>query len=100
MATARKMDPGGNSRPNIGEIWAQIVERCWEDEKFKQRVIANPKEVLREYGFENPNWKYVVIEEKERGLKYYLSMPKKPESESKSEESLKNISAGGNTGQG
>jgi len=32
--------------------WAQIVARAWDDEPFRQRLLAQPREVLREEGFD------------------------------------------------
>jgi len=31
-----------SSRRPLSEVWAEIVEKCWNDEKFKKRVIENP----------------------------------------------------------
>ena len=35
--------------------WARIVARTWDDEEFRQRLLANPGAVLREEGFELPD---------------------------------------------
>lgn len=32
-------------------IYAEVVEKCWEDEAYKTRFIENPEEVLSEAGF-------------------------------------------------
>ena len=36
--------------PDKFAIYRQILERAWEDKNFKARLIADPKEVLEEYG--------------------------------------------------
>jgi len=35
--------------------WARIVARTWDDEEFRQRLLANPRAVLREAGFDLPD---------------------------------------------
>jgi hypothetical protein len=35
--------------------WARIVARTWDDEEFRQRLLANPGAVLREVGFDLPD---------------------------------------------
>lgn len=35
--------------------WARIVARSWDDEEFRQRLLANPGAVLREAGFDLPD---------------------------------------------
>jgi nitrile hydratase len=35
--------------------WARIVARTWDDEEFRQRLLANPGAVLREAGFDLPD---------------------------------------------
>jgi nitrile hydratase len=44
-ATGREMEKG----------WARIVARTWDDEEFRQRLLANPRAVLREAGFDLPD---------------------------------------------
>ncbi|MCP5197257.1 MAG: NHLP leader peptide family natural product precursor [Gammaproteobacteria bacterium] len=33
------------------EIWARVVAQAWADESFRQRLLAEPQQVLGEYGF-------------------------------------------------
>ena len=86
---------------NLSEIWAKIVEKCWKDESYKKRVIANPVVALKEAGHKpSPSIKYIVIEEKDSELKSYLSLPKKPDSKEMSDDALKNIAGGQRCGGG
>ena len=34
--------------------WSQLVAQAWADDKFKQRLLAEPVEVLKEHGMEVP----------------------------------------------
>ncbi len=79
----------------LSEAWAQIVEKCWKDEAFKKRVLANPAQVLKEYGFNTSDRiKYEVIQEKGSDLKCYLSLPHKRDAKELKEDDLRNISGG------
>jgi len=43
--------------------WSLIVARAWADEDFKGRLLANPKDVLRENGLEiAPDVQVSVVE--------------------------------------
>jgi len=56
----------GSSRPGVEEResdvttqqaitskpWSRIVARAWADENFQDRLLSEPKDVLREYGIE------------------------------------------------
>ncbi len=84
-----------SSRRPLSEVWAEIVEKCWNDEKFKKRVIGNPMQILKEHGYEGgERIKYVVVEEKGSDLKVYLSLPQKREPKELQDEDLRDISAG------
>jgi hypothetical protein len=81
--------------PAFGKIWSQIVARSWKDDIFKQRVIANPAEVLKEFGYHsNPKVKFKVIEERSSEHYTHLTLPAKPQSKDLEELELKMISAG------
>ncbi len=74
----------------------EITARSWHDEVFRQRVIAHPAEVLREYGletFKNVNYK-VIVENSLKEHFIYLSLPIEPENSDLNEEDLKGISSG------
>ncbi|MBS3903723.1 MAG: nitrile hydratase subunit alpha [Simkania sp.] len=64
----------------LDKTWAKIVMKCWNDESFKKRAIANPAEVLKEHGFTTPTpIHYKVVEEKNANETYgYLSLPMTP----------------------
>ena len=58
--------------------WARIVAHAWADEGFKNRLLADPKAVLRENGIDFPeNIKVNVSEDKEDEIN--LAVPPKPD---------------------
>jgi hypothetical protein len=71
------------------KIWAQIVVKAWSDEKFKKRLMQNPKEVLKEFGIDTSKTEYAIIEDTES--KKTLVMPKRPEG--LSDEEMKKMNA-------
>ncbi len=34
--------------------YQQLIAKCWADEEFKKRLMANPREVLKQEGLEVP----------------------------------------------
>jgi hypothetical protein len=36
---------------NFYTDYAQIVAKAWGDDKLRERLLSNPKEVLREHGY-------------------------------------------------
>ena len=48
------MAPGQEQRANCAKQWGRIVAQAWVDEAFKERLLAEPKAVLQEYGIAVP----------------------------------------------
>lgn len=38
----------------MSKLWSQIVAKAWADDKFKQRLLADPAAVLKENGLTVP----------------------------------------------
>jgi hypothetical protein len=74
--------------------WGQIVGRAWADEGFKQRLLADPAAVLKEYDLAPPSGVNVellqesdwVPESTDETL--YLVLPVKPSDDELSEDEL------------
>lgn len=57
--------------------WAKIVAKAWADEKYKARLLAEPRAVLAEEGVElDEDMEYTVVEELEKQV--VLILPQKP----------------------
>jgi len=77
--------------PNeLQKIWSKIVSKAWTDEKFKKRLLQNPKDVLKEFGIDTSKVDYTIIEDTDS--KRTLILPKMPEG--LSEENMKKMSGG------
>jgi len=72
--------------------WAKIVSKAWNDPAFKQKLLKNPVQVLKEEGVEIPEGVTFSIHENSNKI-VHLSLPLKPEGEI-SDEELKVIVAG------
>jgi hypothetical protein len=57
--------------------YGQIVARAWTDDAFKQRLIADPKSVLAEFGVHTDARKEVRVVENDESV-FYLVIPQKP----------------------
>ena len=77
---------------NFHKEWAKIVAKAWSDETFKERLLKNPMEVLKENGVELPPGVQCKIYENSDKL-LNLTLPLKPSGQM-SEESLQNIAGG------
>ena len=60
------------------ETWLKIIAKAWDEEAFKERLLKEPNEVLKEYHNEiPPGVTYEVLEDGVKG-KHYLVLPPKP----------------------
>ncbi len=74
------------------KIYGRIVAKTWQDEGFKQRLLADPKAALQAEGLTFPEGAEVHVVETNDRL-FYLPLPTKPVT--LTEEQLSGI-AGGN----
>lgn len=58
--------------------WVRIVAQAWADEKFKNRLLADPKTVLKENGIDFPESVKVNISE-DKVDEINLILPPKPD---------------------
>ncbi len=67
--------------PQQRRHWGRIVARAWDDDDFRQRLLAEPEAVLREEGIEVPPGIEIRVEEGEAGDTTCLRLPPKPDIE-------------------
>lgn len=72
--------------------YAEVIAKAWSDESFKQKLIQNPKEALKEMGIDIPANMPIKVCDSSDGT-FYLVLPKKPEG-NLSEEELKRYTGG------
>jgi hypothetical protein len=72
--------------------WDQIVARAWADDAFKQRLLADPAAVLKEYGVAPAGVTIKVHESTDKVLN--LTLPTKPGLEELSVEELQRVAGG------
>ena len=69
--------------------WGRIVARAWSDDTFRDRLLAEPKAVLREQGFETTREVCVTLAEtcdsESTDEVLYLALPPRPEDLSEEE---------------
>ena len=67
-----------NSMQEIRDKWIRIVAKAWADEVFRNRLLADPKSVLKENGIVFPEEiKVNISEDKEDEVN--LTLPPKPD---------------------
>jgi len=76
----------------FNQQWVKIVSKAWRDPAFKQKLLKNPTQVLKEEGVEIPEGMTFSIHENSSKI-VHLSLPLKPEGEI-TEEELRAVVAG------
>jgi hypothetical protein len=70
----------------------QIIAKCWADESFKQKLIADPKAVLRAEGVDVPAANVRIVENSSE--LFHLVLPSKPAEGELSEDALDGVAGG------
>jgi hypothetical protein len=76
---ASQLKEGGNSLSSreTWKKWSQLTAQAWVDDKFKQRLIADPAALLQEHGIATPPGVEVRVVENTDKV-YYFCLPAKP----------------------
>ncbi len=80
------------SRKDLEKKWAQVLAKAWADERFKEKLLKNPGQALKEMGIEVPTGRRIEVHEVSDKVVHFI-LPKKPPGEI-TEEELKHVSAG------
>jgi hypothetical protein len=56
--------------------YAKVIARAWKDVRFKEKLLKNPKEALKEMGMDVPaNFDVRVVEDKANSITFVLPNP-------------------------
>lgn len=80
------------TKEELDRAWSKIVAKAWTDEEFKEKLMNDPTETLKELGFEFQPGQKIELHE-QGGRVVHLIFPNKPEGEL-SETELKKVAAG------
>lgn len=68
-----------NNFDNLKDLEAQLIERAWQDEAFRQALLSNPKAVIEaEFGQKLPEDLQIKVLEETPNL-MYLVLPMNPD---------------------
>lgn len=60
-------------------VWGKIVAQCWNDDRYKARLLSDPRATLAEAGYELPEGMTVsIVEQPPNHLQ--LGLPPRPAS--------------------
>jgi hypothetical protein len=81
--------------------WSQIVGRAWADDEFKERLLADPAEILGEYDLAPPAGLRVEVHDDPAWVPpntdevLHLVLPARPSEDELSEDDLCSVGPGG-----
>lgn len=76
---------------NFEKVWSEIIKKSAHDEVFKQRLLKNPSQVLKDHGIETPSNIHLKVVEN-TATTHYLVLP--ANAKDLSEEDLRKVSGG------
>lgn len=80
-------------KKNRTEVEWEITVKAWKDPAFKTKLIAHPRETLKESGFNTPNHAKIVVLEEDQDTWYLVIRKAPPGSTKMSDEELKKTNA-------
>lgn len=84
---------------NEQKLYAEIVQKAWEDDEFKKELVANPIEAIEKFtgGKLNlPEGKTIVVRDQTAEDTVYINIPQKREVDAELNEEQLEAVAGGN----
>lgn len=80
------------------QLYAEVVQKAWEDEAFKKELIANPVEAIEQLTGQKlniPEGKTLVVRDQTAEDTVYINIPAKQEADAElSEEQLESVAGG------
>ena len=81
------------SREEHAKQIGQIIAKCWSDDVFKQKLMSDPKSVLKEQGIEVPPGLEIKTVENTAKV-FHIVIPAKPTKNELSDEDLDKVAGG------
>lgn len=81
-------------KEDFNKIWIQVLTRAWKDPEFKKKLLANPKAVFRELGYELPANENLVIHENTKNTHHFVLPPQPAQARELSDMELQKLAAG------
>ena len=78
---------------DYNKAFSEIVARAWSDPAFKSRLIANPRAVAADYGFQLPDELEISVLEN-TAQKIHIVLPHKPDEETLTQQQLEAVVGG------
>jgi hypothetical protein len=92
--TTSKLSPEAAGLLQRKQVEAMLIARSWEDDKFRKRLLADPRGVLAEaLGIEIPGSVSVQVQE-ESPSAMVLSLPARPKASELSDVDLEQVAGG------
>jgi len=80
---------------NYQEVETKVIAKCWKDPAYKARFLNNPKEAIRELGYEIPEEVSLVVHRGKENVWNFLLPPEPANVAQLSEADLEKVAAGG-----
>lgn len=81
------------------KLYAEVVQKAWEDENFKKELVANPVEAIENLTGRKinlPEGKTLVVRDQTAEDTVYINIPAKPEMDMElNEQELEAVAGGG-----
>jgi hypothetical protein len=78
------------NKDELSKKWAKVIAKAWADERFKEKLLKNPAQTLKEMGIDLPAGQKIEIHSQSDKI-IHLVIPQKPKGEMNAQE-LKNVS--------
>ncbi len=82
------------------KLYAEIVQKAWEDAEFKKELMANPSEAIEKLTGKKinlPEGKTLVVRDQTDDSNVYINIPAKPKMDMELDENQLEMVAGGGT---
>jgi hypothetical protein len=85
--------PNAPSEQDLTKALSQITAKAWSDAAFKERLLADPAAVAKEFGVPLPAGMQIKVVEDSPTLRHFV-LPPRPAAEELSDEQLEHVAGG------